>query len=80
MSSVAPNNPPFPAYRSNEKGTFAWDSAVRRWPIIIDNALEDLKKAIHKELDEKAKQEGEAIVAAIEGLKNELAADKPLRY
>ncbi|KAI8138616.1 hypothetical protein BJV82DRAFT_697224 [Fennellomyces sp. T-0311] len=79
MTTITPNNPPFPAYRSTDKGSFAWDSTVRRWPSILDNAIADLEKAIDKSTDDQARQEGKKIRDAIVDLKNEMAADRPLR-
>ncbi|KAG2220181.1 hypothetical protein INT45_005354 [Circinella minor] len=79
MAAISPNNPPFPAYRGSDKGSFAWDSTVRRWPIILDNVIIDLEKAVEKSTDEAARKEGKAILNAIVDLKNEMAADKALR-
>ncbi|KAI9493636.1 hypothetical protein BDB00DRAFT_787743 [Zychaea mexicana] len=79
MATVTPNNPPFSAYRGADKGSFAWDSTVRRWPIILDNAIADLEKEVQQTTDDKARQEGKTILDAIADLKNEIAADRPLR-
>ena len=80
MATITPNNPPFPAYRGSDKGSFAWDSTVRRWPIILDNAIADLEKAVEKSTDDATRKEGKAVLNAIVDLKNEMAADKALRY
>ncbi|ORX63091.1 DUF89-domain-containing protein, partial [Hesseltinella vesiculosa] len=77
--TVTPNNPPFPAYRASDKGSFAWDSTVRRWPIIIDNALTDLRKTMDDATDRQQKEQGNTIVQAFEQLKTEIASDQPLR-
>ncbi|KAG0170022.1 hypothetical protein DFQ28_004965 [Apophysomyces sp. BC1034] len=79
MSVISPNNPPFPAYRATEKGSFAWDSTVRRWPIIIDSALVEINEALQKQSEGASQREGQKIIESMKLLKAEIAADKPLR-
>lgn len=78
MTNITPNNTPYPAYRSSEKGSFAWDSAVRRWPIILEKSMADMRDTVVKSPSE-AQAEGTAIIASIKALMDEIAADKPLR-
>lgn len=79
-SNVSPNNPPYPAFRATEKGSFAWDSTVRRWPIIIDSALKDMEQAVAATTNDPAKKdEGNLIIESLQQLKQEIADDKPLR-
>lgn len=79
MNDITPNSPPFPAYRATNKESFAYDTTVRRWPIIIDSAITDIKQTISECSSEEQAKEGHVIVEALEGIKSELAADKPLR-
>lgn len=77
-SSVTPNNPPYPAFRATNKESFAYETTIRRWPIIIDSAIKDVKQTIAETSAERA-QEGASIVAALEAIKQELIDEKPLR-
>ncbi|KAI8098800.1 uncharacterized protein BX664DRAFT_271635 [Halteromyces radiatus] len=80
-TNISPNHPPYPAYRATEKGSFAWDSTVRRWPIIIDTALVDMQKAMDTLQNDQVtqKEEGTSIINGLNQLKQEIADDKPLR-
>lgn len=78
-TDITPNNPPFPAFRATETGSFAWDSTVRRWPIILDSAIKDVQQTVDESNDEAFRKEGNVILDGIKSLKAELAADKPLR-
>ncbi|KAI9244623.1 hypothetical protein BY458DRAFT_529454 [Sporodiniella umbellata] len=74
-----PNSPPFPAYRATDKESFAYDTTVRRWPIILDSAIKDVDNTITKSDDARAK-EGRVIIEALEAIKKELLDDKSLRF
>lgn len=76
--TITPNNPPFPAFRATNKESFAYETTIRRWPIIIDSAIKDVKQTIAETSAERA-QEGASIVAALEDIKQELIDEKPLR-
>ncbi|CAO3590617.1 unnamed protein product [Absidia cylindrospora] len=80
-TNITPNNPPYPAYRATEKGSFAWDSTVRRWPIIIDSSLNDMQQAVDSIQDDNCdkKKEGKSLITSLKHLKQEIADDKPLR-
>lgn len=80
MSDISPNNPPYPAYRATNKESFAYDTTVRRWPIIIDSAIIDVKQTV-SELSSSSEQakEGADIIDALENIKTELATNKVLR-
>jgi len=77
--TVTPNNPPCPAYRASEKGSFAWDTTARRWPVILTGVIDDMCKAYAKEADQLKVKEGKAIVEGIATLKNEIEHDRPIR-
>lgn len=79
MSNISPNNPPFPAYRATNKESFAYDTTVRRWPIILNSAIKDIQETISRENNESRKEEGKNIIKAVEEIKQELLDDKPLR-
>ncbi|KAI8337097.1 hypothetical protein BC941DRAFT_397046 [Chlamydoabsidia padenii] len=79
-TNISPNNPPYPAFRATEKGSFAWDSTVRRWPIIIDSALTDMEQAVADlSNDHIKKDEGIRIIDSLRELKQEIANDTTLR-
>ncbi|KAI9482649.1 MAG: hypothetical protein EXX96DRAFT_117673 [Benjaminiella poitrasii] len=78
MSTITPNNPPYPAYRATNKESFAYETTIRRWPIIIDGVINDVKQTISTSAKERA-EEGTTIIKAFEDLKKEMAEDKPLR-
>jgi hypothetical protein len=83
-ASMNPNSPPYPAYRASEKGSFAGDRTVRRWPIIIDSAVSDMRQAVNSIPDDNdmtraKKEEGKAITTSLNQLKQEIADDKVLR-
>ncbi|CAO3674207.1 unnamed protein product [Umbelopsis ramanniana] len=77
--TVTPNNPPCPAYRASEKGSFAWDTSARRWPVILTSVIDDMCKSYAKETDETKVKEGKAIVEGISALKYEIEHDRPIR-
>ncbi|KAK4513775.1 AB hydrolase-1 domain-containing protein [Mucor velutinosus] len=77
-NTITPNNPPYPAFRATNKESFAYETTIRRWPIIIDSAIKDVKQTIAETFAERA-QEGASIVAALEAIKQELVDEKPLR-
>jgi hypothetical protein len=79
MTDITPNNPPCSAYRASNKESFAYDTTIRRWPIILDSAITDVKLTIAEEKNEAHAQEGATIVKAIQDIKQELLDDKPLR-
>lgn len=79
MSDITPNNPPCPAYRATNKESFAYDTVIRRWPIILDSAITDVKQTIAEEKNEARAQEGSSIVKLIEQIKTELLQDALLR-
>ncbi|KAI9031698.1 hypothetical protein CLU79DRAFT_785152 [Phycomyces nitens] len=78
--TYTPNDPPYPAYRATAKGSFAEDSTIRRWPIIIDSAITEVKDHMDK-IDSHSPEhiEGKEILKGIETLKAEILQDKPLR-
>jgi hypothetical protein len=77
--TVTPNNPPCPAYRASEKGSFAWDTSARRWPVILTGVIDDMVKAYSNETDETKLKEGKVIVEGISTLKYEIEHDRPIR-
>ncbi|KAI7906261.1 uncharacterized protein BX663DRAFT_428993 [Cokeromyces recurvatus] len=78
MTAISPNNPPYPAYRATNTESFAYDTTIRRWPIIINGVIDDVKQTILTSSPERA-QEGVQVINACEALKKEIAEDKPLR-
>ncbi|KAI7861525.1 hypothetical protein BDF14DRAFT_1738476 [Spinellus fusiger] len=78
--SYTPNSPPYPAYRATVKDSFAWDSTVRRWPIIVEGVVEDVKEALEKKKkDSQEYNEGHTILQGIERLKTEMKQNELLR-
>lgn len=80
MSSITPNHPPYPAYRATNKESFAYDTTIRRWPIIVDSAIKDVQQTMDEEKNNEPRvSEGRAIIAGLEEIKRELLDDSPLR-
>lgn len=80
MSTITPNNPPCPAYRATNKESFAYDTTIRRWPIIVDSAITDVRQTMNEETDNEPRvSEGRSIIAGLEEIKRELLADSALR-
>lgn len=79
MTDITPNNPPYPAYRATQKESFAYDTTVRRWPIIIDSVITDVKKTLFESSSPEKTKEGKDIVDGLEGIKAEIANDVVLR-
>ncbi|KAI8976062.1 hypothetical protein BDB01DRAFT_728170 [Pilobolus umbonatus] len=79
MSGITPNNPPFPAYRATDKECFAYDTVIRRWPIILDSVIADIQQTIDEEDNEDRAAEGVGIINSVKGIKEELAEGRKLR-
>lgn len=80
MTDITPNNPPFPAYRATNEESFAYDTTKRRWPIILENAIRDVKTSMQEQQDNKARcEEAAPIIKYLEDMIQEIAADKALR-
>lgn len=65
-------------FKTGEEGTFGWYTASVRWPVIVQNAIDDLERAIDKVEDTKAKDEGEAIKKQLVQLKRDVIEDAEL--
>ena len=79
MTDITPNHPPCPAYRATNKESFAYDTTIRRWPIIVDSAITDVKQTMAEETNEDRVKEGQDIIEGLEEIKRELLADAILR-
>lgn len=80
MSLVpTPNNPPRPAYRGQDKESFAYPTIVERWPVILTNVIDDIYKSYKDEADATKQREAKEVIERIGALKYEVARDKPFR-
>ncbi|KAK2875615.1 hypothetical protein FQN49_001575, partial [Arthroderma sp. PD_2] len=66
-----------PVCTSDEK-TFAYISAVERWPVILTGAIDDLYRSVIKSTDEDKQKEGKNILHELAGLKYELQHNRKL--
>ncbi|RUP43628.1 hypothetical protein BC936DRAFT_136927 [Jimgerdemannia flammicorona] len=78
-SAPTPNNPPCPAYRCQEKDSFAYPTAVERWPVILTNVIDDVYKSYRDEVDPQKQREAKEIIERIGALKYEMQRDRPFR-
>ncbi|RUS33141.1 hypothetical protein BC938DRAFT_472893 [Jimgerdemannia flammicorona] len=76
-SAPTPNNPPCPAYRCQEKDSFAYPTAVERWPVILTNVIDDVYKSYRDEVDPQKQREAKEIIERIGALKYEMQRDRP---
>ncbi|CAI4048003.1 putative methyltransferase SKDI_13G1620 [Saccharomyces kudriavzevii IFO 1802] len=67
-------------FMTNDKGTFGEYTASARWPIIIQNAIDDLASQQELEKSKVTKfEQGEAIKTALQQLRQEVIDRAPLR-
>ncbi len=73
-------DPSVPFYSTGDKTSFAYKSALERWPVIITQVIDDLFRTIgESNSDEKDKEaEGKRIIEAIAKLKYEETHDRAL--
>ncbi|KAK2765977.1 hypothetical protein FQN54_007492 [Arachnomyces sp. PD_36] len=67
-----------PAYLTSEKDTFAYVSAVERWPVILTGAIDDLHRSVGEATDKEKVAEGKTILEGLAKLKYELQHDRQL--
>lgn len=65
-------------FRTDDKGTFGEYTANSRWPIIVQNAIDDLKEELKEQTGETKKQ-GENIEEQLKGLLDEVNNNSKLR-
>jgi hypothetical protein len=81
MTDITPNNPPFPAYRATNEESFAYDTTKRRWPIILENAIRDIKTSVAEQQGNKTRcEQANTIIKYLEDMIQEISVDKALRY
>lgn len=73
-------SPPVEPWSAKDKSSFAYESAVKRWPTILTGVIDTLNRNNNEEprgnlLKEK---EGTALIEAVAGLKYEISRDKEL--
>ena len=69
-----------PAYTAAARGTFAYETAVHRWPTILTQAVDAVYRRSNEVSGDSgdAASEGSSIVEQISGLKYSLSRDRPL--
>jgi hypothetical protein len=74
-------DPSEPFYNTGDKSSFAYKSALERWPVIITQIIDDVYKSVNALDAEKEKdklKEGQRIIEAIAKIKYEETHDRPL--
>ncbi|WFD05518.1 hypothetical protein MVES1_000848 [Malassezia vespertilionis] len=74
--------PKFPRYNTAVKDSFAYDTAIRRWPSILTQAVDSTYRRCHELATQGAHnahvEEAKSIIEKIGELKHDLMHDKPL--
>lgn len=70
--------PKVPQYNTADKTSFAHDSVHKRWPIIIDNAIDEVKTGISETEDGDKKAEGPKIIDQLALLKSDMLTGEKL--
>ncbi|PKK65083.1 DUF89-domain-containing protein [Rhizophagus irregularis] len=78
--AVNPANPPRPALQATDKNTFAYITAKKRWPEILEKVIDDIYKTINSlgPLEVDKIQEGKKIADSLTELKYQIQQKKPL--
>ncbi|KAK8070408.1 hypothetical protein PG997_010611 [Apiospora hydei] len=77
MSRSATTSPA--PYSTADPSSFGYETARKRWPTIVTGVVDDLTKAVFQHVHVKSKvDEGCAIIASIQDLKNEILAGAEL--
>lgn len=69
--------PPFPPFLTSDRNSFAWDTARKRWPVILTKSLDDVCRTL-QDLSGDKQREGKEIVKEIGLLKYDIEHDRPL--
>lgn len=73
-------DPPVPFYNNADQSSFAYKSALERWPVIITQVIDDLYQSVNALPDSEAEKiaEGKKIIEAVAKLKYDETHDRPL--
>lgn len=72
-------DPHLPSYNTGDKSSFAYKSALERWPVIITQVIDDLYRTVNSLTDQDDKiKEGQQIIEAVAKLKYDETHDRPL--
>ncbi|WFC96535.1 hypothetical protein MBRA1_003196 [Malassezia brasiliensis] len=72
---------PVPAYNTGVQNSFAYESALHRWPAILTQAIDAMYRHCHtlsQQSQQAAVDEGKAIIERIAKLKYDITHDRPL--
>lgn len=77
---LASLDPPVPFYNNADKSSFAYKSALERWPVIITQVIDDLYRTVNAlpDSDENKTREGKQIIEAVAKLKYDETHNRPL--
>ncbi|KAG8744792.1 hypothetical protein FRC10_009440 [Ceratobasidium sp. 414] len=77
--SLAPEYP-FPPWDFTDKNSFAYNTVVKRWPVIITNLIDTVYRAMDTESNGDAEKisEGKAVISRLAKLKYDMGHDRPL--
>ncbi|ODV98569.1 hypothetical protein PACTADRAFT_184830 [Pachysolen tannophilus NRRL Y-2460] len=62
-------------YYNNDPTSFAFKTCQERWPVIVQNAVDDVTSELNKFNSKEAKEQGKIIVAQLKDLKQKLIND-----
>lgn len=73
-------DPRVPFYNNTDKSSFAYKSALERWPVIITQVIDDLYRTVNALPDAEVEKtaEGKKIIEAVAKLKYDETHDRPL--
>jgi hypothetical protein len=82
IMAVNPANPPRPALQATDKSSFAYITAKKRWPEILEKVIDDIYKTINSlgSLEVDKIQEGKRIADSLTELKYQIQQKKTLMY
>jgi len=80
MPAIITQREPAKEIWTSEKGSMARETAIKRWPGIVQNMIDDLGQTLAQpKLQKQQADEGQRIQAALRSFKDEISQDKPLQ-
>ena len=67
-----------PVYQNDDKKSFAYVSLHKRWPVLIGQAVNDIRLETSQLPDGPKKDEAESIITQMEAVQNSVAQNLPI--
>ena len=64
---------------TNDIGSMAEDTARTRWPLTVQNMVDDVNETLQGSLSEEERKEGLGLVAALQALKQDIIDNKAIK-